>query len=530
MKTIDNRTKLLRHCSLIGAIVFISLIIKILSENLQPYWLDEAYTIWFANLSFHNIWFWIPKFESHPPLYYSLVKIWEMLGVESIGLSYRGLSIFFSLMLVISSYYSVKALSTDLKIEKYRAALFNTFLICVSPVFFWYSIEARPYILLSLSYSIAILGALSAFSDVKTTAAKGWILFTFGAILTNWSHNLGGIFTSALFLALFVHWALDPKQRKEFLRNTLVCAAVVFLFSFPLIIQIIRQLAYWDASSWVAEPSITGFIQTMRRLFGFGYADKYMDTAFDELSIVWVLRISLGLIIGTASFLLACFGLYKLIRVKRLSLACFLAISCFAVPCASAIVSLLGPNIFLERTLLPVLVPYFMLLSISIEFLERRQFRLLLKSLYVVVLGFGLYATLSEGKKEAWNEVAENLNKSVAENDVVLLLPNDLILPIELYVRDEKLSAKIFGIPSKFPAIEYSDFYPDGFPAVPGIRAEDADKIRSVIKDKDHVFLITREEDLFDPNSVTRTVLGETFRFAFEKSWDNIHLYRFDRK
>ena len=53
-----------------------SVALKYQSINLFSYWLDEAYTVWFAKQSFYDLWFLIPGFESHPPFYYTLVKMW----------------------------------------------------------------------------------------------------------------------------------------------------------------------------------------------------------------------------------------------------------------------------------------------------------------------------------------------------------------------------------------------------------------------------------------------------------------------
>jgi hypothetical protein len=115
------------------------------------------------------------------------------------------------------------------------------------------------------------------------------------------------------------------------------------------------------------------------------------------------------------------------------------------------------------------------------------------------------------------------------ENDVILLMPNDLYLPSRLYVSDSTLAARIKSVPAEYPAANYSDFYPDGFPAVPGIRAEDAPVIEKMTAGKDRVFLVTRQHDLFDPNDVTRKTLRGEFTPAQEEVWGDIRVERFDR-
>ncbi|MDF2366673.1 hypothetical protein [Sneathiella sp.] len=524
-----DRAKYIWQYTVLAAVILISLSLKIINENALPYWLDEGYTAWFAKLSFHDIWFWLPEVEAHPPLYYSLVKLWGLIETDETGLWHRSLSIFISLLLVFSSYFSTKNTAIYLHREGNNAALFNSILICFSPVLVWYSIEARPYILLFLAYSLAIFGLISIFMNEDRATIKDWVIFALGALLTNWSHHLGGIFTAVLFASLTVHWALELKFRKYFFFRLLFCSVVVLALSTPLIVQIVRQIVYWDASSWVAEPTITSFIQIMRRIFGFGYADKLIDAAFGPSAIIHTGRLALGLATAILSFALILFGLYKIIRLKAFSLASFFLLSCFAVPVVSFLISILGPNIFLERTLLPGLIPYFMLLSITIEFIGSRLLRNAIKIFYVVVLILGLIAILRAGEKEPWDDIMAGLAERTRENDIILLMPNDLYLPSSLYVSDPKLAARIESIPAKYPATEYSDFYPDGFPAVPGVRAEDAQVIRDLSVGKDRVFLVTRQYDLFDPDDVTRETLSEHFTSVGEEAWGNIYIERFDR-
>ena len=43
----------------------------------RPLWLDEAYSAWFSAQSWHVLWTDVPTYETHPPFYYSLLKLWR---------------------------------------------------------------------------------------------------------------------------------------------------------------------------------------------------------------------------------------------------------------------------------------------------------------------------------------------------------------------------------------------------------------------------------------------------------------------
>ncbi len=530
MSNQDNQFGKAGHLSLLAVIIVISLIFKIAHETTFSYWLDEGYTAWFTELSFRDIWLWLPEIESHPPLYYSLVKLWGLIGADNGGLWHRSLSILISLLLVLTSYSTTRRVACSLGQNAESAALFNCFLICFTPVLVWYSLEARPYILMFLAYSLALLGMISIFTASEGRTLKGWALFTIGVILTNWSHHLGGLSTAILYASLALHWMIDRRFEKRFLLWLLGSTLIVLIVSIPLILQIIRQISLWEASSWVPEPDLANVAHALRRVFGFGFSDRYIDPAFGNPPLLHMLRLGLGVLTGLISALLALYGLYRLLRERRYSLVCFFLLSCFALPVVAIAVSIIGPNIFIERILLPGLIPYFMLLALAIGYFDSRTLRAVLKIYYVIVLLLGLYATFTAAEKEPWNRIMTSLADEIGENDVLLLLPNDLYLPARLYVTDPAFAGRIRSVPVAYPAVDYSDFYPDGFPAVPGVRPVDADAIRALFTGKDNVFLITRLEHLFDPHEVTRTLLRSEYDEVEGESWGDIYLDRFRRR
>ena len=43
-----------------------------------PLWLDEAYSSYAAAKGFAFLWQVVPRYETHPPFYYSLVRLWSL--------------------------------------------------------------------------------------------------------------------------------------------------------------------------------------------------------------------------------------------------------------------------------------------------------------------------------------------------------------------------------------------------------------------------------------------------------------------
>src|SRR5690606_30000208 len=97
-----------RHFTLLLLLVSMALVFRIAHQETLSYWLDEGYTAWFADLSLRDIWFWLPSIEAHPPLYYSLVKLWGLVAGDASNLWHRSLSIVISLLLVVSGYFTTR--------------------------------------------------------------------------------------------------------------------------------------------------------------------------------------------------------------------------------------------------------------------------------------------------------------------------------------------------------------------------------------------------------------------------------------
>ena len=530
MTGIGHKSGKSRHFTLLLLLVSMALVFRIAHQETLSYWLDEGYTAWFADLSLRDIWFWLPSIEAHPPLYYSLVKLWGLVAGDASNLWHRSLSIVISLLLVVSGYFTTRKAARLLGQNGERAALFNSFLLCFTPVIVWYSLEARPYILMYLAYSLALLGIMYIYADSSGRKLKGWVLFSIGAALTNWSHHLGGLFSAMLYCALALHWMIDRRFDASFLLRLIGSALLVFLVSIPLALQIYRQLSLWSTSSWVAEPSLMNVAFALRRVMGFGFSDRYVDLAFGNLAIIHAVRVGVGLFTGLLSIALALYGFYRMMRARRYSFVAFFLLACFGMPILTIAISIIGPNIFIERILVPGLIPFCMLLALALGYLDNRALRIAIKGFYILFLSAGVYATFKAGEKEPWDKIVSHLSAEVGENDVVLLLPNDLYLPARLYVTDPHLAARIKSVPAPYPAVGYSDFYPDGFPAVPGIRPEDAEAVRALIDGKARVFLVTRLERLFDPLHVTRTLLEADYIEISGQEWGDIQLDVFERR
>lgn len=121
-------------------------------------WLDETYSAWFSSLALVELWTSVPLYETHPPMYYTLLKAWSALfGTTEPAL--RSLS-------VAASVVSVMLLAASARLLKLGGlaqcvALLGALFLAMNPGSIEYAQQARPYALQTVAASIAVLCSLA---------------------------------------------------------------------------------------------------------------------------------------------------------------------------------------------------------------------------------------------------------------------------------------------------------------------------------------------------------------------------------
>ena len=185
------------------ALTLLALAVRLIGISLRPLWLDEAYSAWFSGRSWHELWTVVPTYETHPPFYYSALKLWRGLFGAS-ALSLRLLSI----LLGAATVPVVIAAAGEL--ERLRPtgrplllAGIAGFLVACGPTLVEHGQEARPYALMAFAYGArhARLAArlLRMFAD-EGSGRMGAIGRSSppGPSLTLWSHALGLLYCGCL--------------------------------------------------------------------------------------------------------------------------------------------------------------------------------------------------------------------------------------------------------------------------------------------------------------------------------------------
>ncbi|MBX9456101.1 MAG: glycosyltransferase family 39 protein [Rhizobium sp.] len=204
----------------VALILVAALVFRLPGIASRSLWIDELYTEWFAARSFVELWTEVPQFETHPPLYYSILRAWTLVfGNSELGL--RSLSLLFSLGTVLVVAVSGRLL--DAGWEARAAGLVGAALLAVNYAGIREAQNARPYALQALVCSIAIVAALMLVTRLREQPgdklpARRWlppaIVLGIAAGTGLWLHNTGFFIAFGLWLGLALTLFATPADRR----------------------------------------------------------------------------------------------------------------------------------------------------------------------------------------------------------------------------------------------------------------------------------------------------------------------------
>jgi len=194
-----------RHSSLVTrysllALTLLAFFLRAWRLDLQSYWIDEAWTLFFAQLSPVELWQRLNTVEAHPPLYHPSTIWWVMLTGPS-EYALRFYSLVFGVLTVPLTYRLGKALAG------WRVGLIAAMLVATAPFQIWHSQEARMYTLLTAA---ATTSMWSFVAWLRYGGRRYWLLTVFGTLWAIAAHYHGVfiIGVQGLFLLLTAqrHW------------------------------------------------------------------------------------------------------------------------------------------------------------------------------------------------------------------------------------------------------------------------------------------------------------------------------------
>ena len=230
----------------------------------QSLWMDEGYTVWFASHksigSFFSTLIGLPGATGDPQMLFYLLYMWgwvKAFGESEVAL--RAANIPFAILFMGTMSWACRRFLRQPNLW----ALF-----CLSPFFWFYLNEARPYIALMAFSSVAIVALLAYLMDPAEyrASAPWWCLI---ALLLAWgTHILGAFLFPSVAVLAVTATARDLNVRRNFLGDW----SRPFLFCMPAFLAL-GTFYVWASAHGVSkehgEPGLSNLAFILYEFLGF---------------------------------------------------------------------------------------------------------------------------------------------------------------------------------------------------------------------------------------------------------------------
>ncbi|NLD47996.1 MAG: hypothetical protein GX660_12505 [Clostridiaceae bacterium] len=242
---------ILLWCILLGA----GMIFLIFNNTHEGIWNDESYSVAYARLPI-NEFFSLVRYDSHPPLYYIMLKIFMLL----FGKSLFALRTFSTLGI-----FAMGALGAGpvKKICGEKTGVIFSILVFITPASLTYGQEIRMY---SWAAFFVTGSALYGYLSFTKPFKKNWLiygLFTLAASFTHYYAMLAVIFING-FVALLVLSSKDMTKVKVFVLTT----AAVVLCCIPLFFHLFSYVFTSGGVKWIPELTFEKVIEILASPYG----------------------------------------------------------------------------------------------------------------------------------------------------------------------------------------------------------------------------------------------------------------------
>lgn len=274
-------------------LVLAAFALRVFRLDSQSLWYDEAFSVYLAHFDLGEIAARTAA-DIQPPLYYFLLNFWIGLAGDR-EFAVRFLSLVFGVLTVPLLYITARRLFNR------DAALLAALLALLSPLYLWYSQEARMYTLITfllLLSSYAMLRALAP--STHRGDGRWWIVFTLPNIAAMYTHYFAAMVIAFQFLFTVYCLLFTPirLQIKHHVRHTAIAFAVILISFLPWLPNVIARLGQ-DVSYWRGDLKLD---EAIRHIFiNFTMGESVLEQQAQWIAAGWMV----GLLVGLVAWVIA---------------------------------------------------------------------------------------------------------------------------------------------------------------------------------------------------------------------------------
>lgn len=438
-----NAISFSREQQILAALVMIGAVLRLLLLGYKSIWLDEAFSLTISQRSLVDVLRMAVRTDTHPPLYYILLKFWMGLGEGEAAV--RLLSALFS----IASIPVMYKLATSLYRDR-RFGLLGAAILTFSPFQVWYAQEARMYAMLTF---FVLLSATYFFQALQSRRRNDWIGYSIATLLALYTDN-GAIWYVIMISAFYL---ISIKRFPGSLKDWFLASAGIGLLYLPWLPFLWMQTRQVTSLSWLPPPSFQALLETF--LDFHSYKFPYMEVSLLYMALIFVW----AYIVPKREW-----------QLRLASLWLFL-------PLAISLLLSLRQPIFLSRNLIAASLGYYLLVAGTIwRFRSTKATLALLLPLVAMNLVSIGHNTWVE-QKEDWRAVAQYVAVTARDNPggLVVFLPRYTELPFQYYFQRTNVSVDTQGYPGDEVLL-----HPE---------PKQVEDIAKMLEDRPYVWLVVRD-------------------------------------
>ena len=331
-----------------SSLILLSIFLLFLSArlfNLSKYglWFDEILSLTWVRLGWNSLFETIVKDFVHPPLFYVLLKLWIIVGGESL----TWLKIF-PLIFAVAALAPLYLLCRELKISPMEFCLALIF-ISLNSYLIYYAQELRMYSM-AVFFSLLSMWLFIKFSEQDSIQRQFDTALFAANLLLVYTHYFGWLVILSE-VAFVIFWK-KAKFNRFFLQ--ILAVGLCFLpWGYWVVSEAVKRGGLDNNVSWIIKPNLESVMILLSTFHGTEQGQKASG---------------IGFLIFLPPFLLWIWRIYRERKREDLLILTFLGlISALPIVIVYFASQILKTSVWVDRYLIFAAVPYILLLAVSIS-------------------------------------------------------------------------------------------------------------------------------------------------------------------
>ena len=412
--------------AVLGFLILAAFILRVFRLDFQSLWYDEAFSAYLAHFDLATITARTAA-DIQPPFYYYLLNVWIALAGEC-EFALRFLSLFFGVLTIPLLYVTAQRLFNR------AAARIAMLLATISPLYVWYSQEARMYTLITF---LLLWSSYALLRELGETRGRWWSVFVIANIAAVYTHYFAfGVIAFQMLFAAYCLLFTSLRSRITYhAAGMLLAFAAIFLAFLPWTPFVVARFGQ-DASYWRGTLKLDEALRHI--LINFSVGESVLETIAQYLAVGWLGVFVIGLLALTIQK-------SKANNQKSYHPIAFLLLY-LAVPLALLLFLFSRNPKFNARYLMIASPAFFLLLALGLARLSRIThhasritFCVLPFTFCVLTSAYADYNLSFDPAftKASFRAVAQYVEKHSAPNDAIILASGHMFPAFNYYYRGD---------------------------------------------------------------------------------------------